>query len=287
MAEIKTREELYADVSRELTSVNEAVKAGRDYTDTMAMLKTALSALNKQLVKDRVNELSGLDVVPLYQEYIANPFASIKGVKADKDTGLFTLTDTQRYVPFEALDAANPTRKITQVGAWNKMVRILRYNMALMEVRDSGKASSDIALTPDDVSYRKSIGWDTKPTVTGLTIQLGELVKAILPPELLPKTMYKADVKQLMKAIMPETGTGHDTGVTIKREAFFEQKLFAVVKTRMEDGGYLYTDESAEAVRKATKGGKVEFTEAEVRAAAEKLGLTIVETAQDETAQAE
>ena len=232
MAEIKTREELYADVSRELTSVNEAVKAGRDYTDTMAMLKTALSALNKQLVKDRVNELSGLDVVPLYQEYIANPFASIKGVKADKDTGLFTLTDTQRYVPFEALDAANPTRKITQVGAWNKMVRILRYNMALMEVRDSGKASSDIALTPDDVSYRKSIGWDTKPTVTGLTIQLGELVKAILPPELLPKTMYKADVKQLMKAIMPETGTGHDTGVTIKREAFFEQKLFASARSQ-------------------------------------------------------
>lgn len=168
------------------------------------------------------------------------------------------------------------------------MVRVLRYNMATLEVRESGNASSNIALTADDMSYRKEIGWDVKSSINTATAQLSALVAAILPPELCPKTMYKADTKQLMKAIMPETGTGHDTGVTIKREAFFEQKLFAVIKTRMADGGYLYDDESAEAVLKASKkDGKVKYTVDDVRKLAEKVGLTVVEApVEDESAEA-
>ena len=100
--------------------------------------------------------------------------------------------------------------------------------------------------------------------------------------------MYKADAKQLMKAIMPESGTGHDTANVVKREAFFEQKLFAVIKTRLSDGGYLYDDESAEATMKASKkDGKVEYTEADVRKMAEKLGLQVVEApAEEDPAQA-
>ena len=285
---VKTLEQLNADVTRELESVNAAIQGGQDPTDTLAMLKTALAALNKRLVKNRVAEFSALDVVSLYREYIQNPYAKCRGARPNKDTGLYVLVDVDKYVPFEALDAANPARKITQVGAWQKMVRVLRYNMATLEVRESGNASSNIALTADDMSYRKEIGWDVKSSINTATAQLSALVAAILPPELCPKTMYKADAKQLMKAIMPETGTGHDTGVTIKRESFFEQKLFAVIKTRMADGGYLYDDESAEAVLKASKkDGKVKYTVDDVRKLAEKVGLTVVEApVEDESAQA-
>ena len=286
--DVKTMEQLCADVDRELGSVNAAVQNGQDPTDTLASLKTALSALNTRMMRDHVAKLSALDVVDLYREYIPSPFAPAKGVTQDKNTGVYALKDTQRYVPFETVDAANPTRKITQKGAWNKMVRILRYNMALFEVKDSGKASSNIALTPDDISYRRKLGWDRQPTISGLTIQLSELAAAILPPELCPSTMYKADAKQLMKAVMPEVGTGHDTSNVIKRAAFFEQKLFAVIKTRMENGGYLYDDESAEATMKAAKkDGKVEYTEDDVRKMAEKLGLQVVEApAEEDPAQA-
>lgn len=276
--EAKTMEQLCADVDRELGSVNAAVENGQDPTDTLASLKTALSALNKRMMRDHIAKLSALDVVALYREYIPNPFAPAKGVTQDKNTGVYTLKDTQRYVPFEAIDAANPTRKITQQGAWSKMVRILRYNMATLEVHESGWASSNIALTPDDMSYRKKIGWDVKASMNTITTQLSALAAAILPPEICPKTMYKADAKQLMKAIMPESGTGHDTSNVVKRAAFFEQKLFAVIKTRLENGGYLYDDESAEATMRASKkDGKVEYTADDVRKLAEKVGLTVVE----------
>lgn len=285
--EAKTTEQLYADVARELASVNTAVQNGQDPTDTLNVLKAALTALNKRLMKNRVAELSALDVVDLYREYIPNPFAKCKGARPDKNTGLYALVDVNKYVPFESLDAANPTRKITQVGAWQKMVRILRYNMATLEIRENGKASSNIALTPDDMSYRKKIGWDVKASMNTVTTQLSALAAAILPAELCPKVMYKADAKQLAKAIMPEVGSGHDTSNVVKREAFFEQKLFAVIKTRMADGGYLYDDESAEAVLKASKkDGKVEYTADDVRKLAEKVGLTVVEApAEEESAE--
>lgn len=286
--DVKTTEQLYADVERELASVNAAVQNGQDPADTLAVLKASLSALNKRLMREHIAKLSAMDVADIYREYIPNPFSPAKGVAQDKSTGAYTLKDTQRYVPFESIDAANPTRKITQKGAWSKMVRILRYNMATLEVRESGKASSNIALTPDEMSDRKRIGWDVKPSINTVTAQLSELAAAILPPELCPKTMYKADAKQLMKAIMPESGTGHDTSNVVKREAFFEQKLFAVIKTRLSDGGYLYDDESAEATMRASKkDGKVEYTEADVRKMAEKLGLQVVEApAEEESAKA-
>ena len=121
------------------------------------------------------------------------------------------------------------------------------------EVRDSGNASTNVALTYDNYSHRKKIGWDVKPSMNSITAQLTELVAAILPPELCPKTMYKADAKQLMKAVMPENGTGHETNNTIKKERFFEQKLFAVIRSRMNALSYMYDDESAEDVKKADK----------------------------------
>lgn len=257
--EAKTTEQLYADVARELTSVNAAVQNGQDPTDTLNVLKAALTALNKRLMKNRVAELSALDVVDLYREYIPNPFAKCKGARPDKNTGLYALVDVNKYVPFESLDAANPTRKITQVGAWQKMVRILRYNMVLFAVRDNGNAHSNISLTADDFSFRKSIGWDKQPSMNSLTSQLTELVAAILPPELCPKVMYKGDAKQLLHAITPEAGVGHETRNVVKRESTFEQKLFAVVHTRMENGGYLFDDDAKEAAAKASakNDGKV------------------------------
>lgn len=255
----KTTEQLHADVVRELEAVNTAIKNGQDPTETLTALKNALTALNKRLMRIRIGELSGLDVVELYREYIPNPFAMCKGARPNKDTGLYGLVDVEKYVPFEALDAANPTRKITQRGEWQKMVRILRYNMVLFAVRDNGNAHSNISLTADDFSFRKSIGWDKQPSMNSLTSQLTELAAAILPPELCPKVMYKGDAKQLLHAITPEAGVGHETRNVVKREATFEQKLFAVVHTRMENGGYLFDDDAKEAAAKASakNDGKV------------------------------
>ena len=287
---VETMEQLYAKAELELDNVNRAIDAAEDPSSTLAQLKTAITSLNRAIMDKRAKELASMDIVAMYHEYISNPFVTCKAAKAN-ELGRYSLTDVDNYISFEALFGLN--RDIVRVGAWQKMVRILRYNMAVMEVRDSGKASTNVTLTADDFSYRKEIGWDVKPSVNTVTVQLTALVAAILPPELCPKTMYKADAKQLMKAIMPEVGTGHETGVTIKREKFFEQKLFAVIRSRMNELSYLYDDESAEAVAKANKGkppirqGTLDdATDDQLMEQMKKRGLLPETPAQDESAEA-
>lgn len=286
--DVKTLEQLHDSVTLELSNVNAAINAGQDPTDTLAHLRTAVNELNRKIVRDRASELAHMDSVELFRTYIDSPYVTCKSYQQSSDTGLYALCDAEKYVAFEEIIRVNAC--IVRSGKWAQKARILRYNMAIFEVKDNGKATSNVNLSYDDFSARKDFGWDKQPTIAGLTAQLTELVAAILPPELCPKAIYKADTKQLMKAIMPENGNGHETSNSIRQEKFFTRKLFAIIKTRLADGLYNYDDESAAAVARASKrDGKPTVKDADGLSDAEileqvakrklnkKVGLTVVE----------
>lgn len=295
--DVKTLEQLQDSAMLELSSVNAAINAGQDPTDTLAHLRTAVNELNRKIVRDRASELAHMDAIDLFRTYIENPYVTCKSYQQSSDTGLYALCDAEKYVAFEEIVAVNAG--IVCSGKWAQKARILRYNMAIFEIKDNGKATSNVNLKYEDFSARKEFGWDKQPTIAGLTAQLTELVAAILPPELCPKAIYKADTKQLMKAIMPENGNGHDTSNSIRQEKFFTRKLFAIIKTRLADGLYNYDDESAAAVARASKhDGKPTVKDADALSDTEileqvakrkldkKVGLTVVEaTAEGESAQ--
>lgn len=276
----KTLAQLEEAAKRELLAVNQAIDAGVDYTSTKEHLDTALKRWNEKLLSEAAGVLVAQPLAEMYRVYLPNPSFTGKSVKLEKETGHFALRDVGKYVPFTSLVTAASGRDLTTLPNWEKCLRALRYNLTAFACKDSGNASSNIALDTDLAGLRKAHGWTDCSSIQKLTQQLNDCVAAILPEELRPQTMYKADVKQLLHAVTPEKGAGHDTANIVKKLPYFTQKFFAVVNTRLQEKGYLYADEensSGNGNNEPAPKNPTQPTKEELRKAAEAMGMQLVE----------
>lgn len=246
-------------VAEYLAEVNADVAEGRDPKDNLDLLKVALRQWNTALLEARQREFAAMPIIEMFKEFINNPTAPAHRVALGKNSKLYEIRDAVSYVTFSGLDAANTTRQICPRKDWAALVRIFRYNIVRFSVRDDGKLSTAvIELTARDKSLSHEMGWDVTPTMRTLNDQLNEVTRAIIPGEICPRLMARADLKQLMRAVLPEDGKMHDTKVLIRNLATFEQKLFAVIKTRTNNGTYVYKDEQKSEDEDAAKNGPVE-----------------------------
>lgn len=281
MAE-KTLEQLNSDVQLELDALNAAVRGGYETQTSQDALKAKMGALNARLMQMRADEFAAMDILPLFKEYVENPWASTKKLSQDKKTLLYSLGDSKQYVPFVSVDEANRTRTITTANDWAQKVRLLRYNLTLANVKADGSSTSNIALSYDDAAKLKELGWAGEYSIGALLRQLSDVVNAIMPLEYRPKRMIRADVRQLMRALLVESGTGHKTNVSIRTQRTFEQKLFAVIKARLDERAYNFADEDA----KEASGDSTGNETTTVQQPKEEPALDL-DGAQDESAQAE
>lgn len=272
-------------VRQDLAEVNAKVSAGEDPANELATLKLHVKQWNETLINARVRELGSMDVIPLFKEFIDNPRATTYKTVQDKTTHLYDVKETSAYINFRQIDSMFPRSLITPKHNWAQLVKILRWNIVRFSARDDGQYSTtDFSLTAQDYSAAHALGWDGVPSMRSLNDQLNVVVQAIIPGEICPKLMARADLKQLMRAVLPEDGKNHETKVLIKNLDVFEQKLFAVIRTRMNKWSYAYQvdkdDEKSGADANADKNGPVEHKDAEQDAPAEDF-----ESAQDESAQ--
>ena len=257
-------------VRDELANVNAKITAGADPTDDLKRLRLNLQQWNEKLVEARVREFGAMDVIPLFKEFIENPRAVTYKAMPDKATHLYDLRESSTYVDFQRIDSMFPTSLITPAHNWAQLVKIFRWNIVRFSARDDGKFSTtDFSLTTSDFNKAHELGWDGVPSMRSLNEQLNIVTQAIIPGEICPKLMARADLKQLMRAVLPEKGENHETKVLIKNLAVFEQKLFAVIRTRMQNGTYAYQadkDDANPADADAAKNGPVECSQTDAPA---------------------
>lgn len=255
-------------VRQDLSEVNAKVSAGEDSAHELARLKLSLKQWNETLIEARVREFGAMDVIPLFKEFIENPRATTYKTMQDKTTHLYDVKETSTYINFRQIDSMFPRNLITPKHNWAQLVKIFRWNIVRFSARDDGKyATADFSLIAQDYNMAHELGWDGVPSMRSLNEQLNVVVQAIIPGEICPKLMARADLKQLMRAVLPEDGKNHETKVLIKNLDVFEQKLFAVIRTRMANGSYAYHadkgDEENGGNPDAEKNGPVEHIDAE------------------------
>ncbi len=254
-----TMEKKMLTMNGAIKALNAAIKAGADSSVELENAKTAVDAVNEQIVTERIEELLCMDPVAMWNDYIDHQFVFVYRLDQDNETGRYSLRTPDaenaatKRVSFASIDkayhdASDDDVHLARMKNWATMLRIFCEYVVVNRADAAGRQYVvRNAMSAKLLEQRKKMGTIWQPdrggtvSMTKLVALLNEVVTAILPDEVAPK-MIKPDVRYFASALISaKRSTTDEAGqFSVRNVASMEEYLFRAIYTRRHSLAYAF-----------------------------------------------
>ena len=254
-------QEKYNDLRNAVNAVNETVNAGGNIEAFVKSVTEATTAINAQIIRERVTALRGMEEKQMWDEFLDHQFIKGYAIDVNKETGLRTIVTPvddgakSLRVTYSALNSVG--EKLVRNAEFKALERILHENIVRFKSADMGKEW--VARNENDVELakkRKTMGtlWRVNPDTMSkrkLVEMANEVLFAMLPDYVLGeiagkegeyKGLLKVDVTYLVDAIVKQDDNKEDGAgkYKVRNVATLENSLMTAAYTRRNNLAYKF-----------------------------------------------
>lgn len=234
-------------------ALNDAITEGKATKSKEEAATAALTAINNQIVTERVAALRAMPAEQMWADYLDNQFCKAYSIsKADKETGLHSIvcpTDEHAATVRVSFNVLNNDKdnNLARIPHWNTMLRIFCENVVVATASDCGReyvTRNKMSQALVDERSKMGEAWQPKSgtfSMNALVKMLNEVVFAIIPDDAC-KPMIKADVKYISRGLIvaKKSKTDEAGQFAVRNMVTMEDFLFRAIYTRRNGLAYAF-----------------------------------------------